>query len=87
MIKHKVIKDESGTVDLCETYSTEKNCVGFIQKETGIMYTENPIDVIAGYIDGEPYPKYTYEEVIEEKDKNGIPTQEWEEHEIEGEQQ
>lgn len=76
MIKHRIIKDESGTIDLCETYSTADNCIGFIQKETGIMYFENPIDVIAGYIDEEPYPKYTYEEVIAEKDKNNIPTQE-----------
>lgn len=53
--------------------------VGFIQKEIGIMYLENPIDVIAGYIDGEPYPKYTYEEV----DNANVIVQEWEEHKIE----
>ena len=66
MIKYRVIKDESGTINLCETYSDNKDCIGFLQVETGKTYIDNPIDGIAGFKGDEPYPLFTYEEVLEE---------------------
>lgn len=62
MIDTRVVKDESGTVDLCETFTNDENKV-LKQVETGVVYGSSVIDVIAGYIDGKPYPRYHYEEV------------------------
>lgn len=61
MIDTKIVKDESGTFDLCETFST----IGMKLKqvETSIVYGYFVIDVIAGYdADGKPYSRFTYEE-------------------------
>lgn len=66
MVKTKVVKDESGTVDLCETYSTENYKLK--QVETNIVYGSSVIDVIAGYDGDKPYSRYTYEETDEKDD-------------------
>ena len=66
----RVIKDASGTVDLCETFSTIGNKL--LQVDTGIVYGKSVIDVIAGYYpNGKPYSRYTYEET-DEKDEDEI---------------
>ena len=70
MIKTRVVKDESGTIDLCETYTTNKNKV-LKQVETGIVYGNSVIDVIEGFDGDNPYSRYTYEEV----DKPDEPTE------------
>ena len=63
----RVVKDESGTIDLCETFSTEN--FKLRQVDTGIVYGSSVIDVIAGYDEqGKPYSRYTYEET-DEKDE------------------
>lgn len=67
MVKTKVVTDESGTVDLCETYSTRKHKL--LQVETDIVYGSSVIDVIAGYDGDKPYSRYTYEET-DEKDED-----------------
>ena len=64
MKKTRVVKDESGTVDLCETYSTRKHKL--LQVETDIVYGASVIDIIAGYDENNnPYSRYTYEETEE----------------------
>lgn len=66
MVKSRVVKDESGTVDLLETYSDENYKLK--QVETNIVYGSSVIDVIAGYDEGKPYSRYTYIET-DEKDE------------------
>lgn len=68
MVKTRVVKDISGTVDLCETYSDEGKKL--LQTETGITYDESVIDTIAGYNeDGTPYSRYHYEEIDDTPDE------------------
>lgn len=62
MIDTRVVKDESGTVDLCETFTTNSKKV-LKQVETGVIYDKSVIDVIEGFNDDKPYSRYTYEEV------------------------
>ena len=62
MIDTRVVKDESGTVDLCETFTDDETKV-LKQVETGIIYGSSVIDIIAGYKDKKPYSRYHYEEV------------------------
>lgn len=62
MIDTRLVKDVSGTTDLCETFTTDEDKV-LKQVETGIVYGSSVIDVIAGYKDDKPYSRYTYEEV------------------------
>lgn len=67
MIDTKIIRDESGTIDLCETFSTENYKLK--QIETGIIYGHSVIDIIAGFDDNDkPFSKFTYEET-DEKDE------------------
>lgn len=76
MINIKIVKDESGTFDLCETFST----IGMKlrQLETSIVYGHSVIDVIAGYgADGKPYSRFTYEETdIPDEPSDDDPTRE-----------
>ena len=71
----RVVKDESGQIDLCETFSTEN--FKLRQEETGIVYGSSVIDTIAGYDEqGKPYSRYTYTETdekdeVEEAEENG----------------
>lgn len=69
MVKRRKTTDESGMIDLVETYSTEN--FKLKQEETGIIYGHTCIDVIAGY-DGEgiPYSRFTYTET-DEQDEEG----------------
>lgn len=61
MVKRRKTTDESGTIELVETYSTEK--FKLKQEETGVIYGHTCIDVIAGYDDkGIPYSRFTYTE-------------------------
>lgn len=66
MVKKQIVKDESGIVDLLETYSDENYKLK--QIETDVIYGSSVIDVIAGYDEGKPYSRYTYEET-DEKDE------------------
>lgn len=63
MIDTKTVKDASGEVDLCETFSTE----GFKlrQVETGIIYGSSVIDVIKGLNGDKPFGSFSYEETDE----------------------
>ena len=74
MIDTRVVKDSSGTVDLCETFTDDENKV-LLQIPTGAIYGRSVIDVIAGYKDGKPYSRFTYVEV----DKPEEPEEENEE--------
>ena len=68
MVLARTIKDETGTVDLCETYSDENYCL--LQDETDIVYGASVVDVIAGYDDdGKPYSRYHYIET-DKKDES-----------------
>lgn len=68
MVKTRTVKDVSGSVDLCETYSDEGKKL--LQIETGITYDESVIDAIAGYNeDGTPYSRYHYEEIDDTPDE------------------
>lgn len=75
MIDTRVVKDESGMIDLCETFTNDESKV-LKQVETGVVYGSSVIDVIAGYKDNKPYSRYHYEEVdgtsIQEGEKNPI---------------
>lgn len=67
MKKTRVVKDVSGAIDLCETYSDEGKKL--LQTETGITYGTSVIDTIAGYNeDGLPYSRYHYEEINDTSD-------------------
>lgn len=67
MINTEKVKDVSGKVDLCRTFSTEN--FKLRQEETGIVYGSSVIDVIEGYDDdGKPFSRYTYTET-DEKDE------------------
>lgn len=67
MIDTRIVKDSSGTIDLCETFSTENYKLK--QIETGIIYGSSVIDIIAGFDDeGKPFSRFTYEET-DEKDE------------------
>lgn len=62
MIKTREYRSETNPNILCETYSTTG--ADLLQKETGMVYGPSVIDVLAGYdSDGNPYSRYTYEEV------------------------
>lgn len=67
MIDTRVVKDASGTISLCETFTDDENKV-LKQVETGIIYDSSVIDVIEGFVDGKPYSRYKYIEV--DKPKN-----------------
>ena len=68
MVLTEKVKDETGTVDLCETYSNENYCL--LQYETGIVYGSSVVDVIAWYDDdGKPYSQYHYIET-DKKDES-----------------
>ena len=68
MVLTRTIKDETGTVDLCETYSDENYRLR--QDETGVVYGASVVDVIAGYDDhGKPYSRYHYIET-DKKDES-----------------
>jgi len=72
MVKTRIVKDVSGSVDLCETYSDEGKKL--LQIETGITYDESVIDAIAGYNeDGSPYSRYHYEEINDTPDDEPMP--------------
>lgn len=60
MIKTRTVKDVSGAIDLCETYSDEERKL--YQPETGITYDTSVIDVIDHYENGEPKSRFLYEE-------------------------
>lgn len=61
MVNRHKVTDDTGTVELCETYSTTHMCL--LQEETGAVYSDSVVDVIAGYDQqGIPYPPYTYVE-------------------------
>lgn len=70
MIDTRVVKDESGTVDLCETFTDDESKV-LKQIETGVIYGSSVIDVIEGFNSDKPYSRFTYEEV----DKPDEPTE------------
>lgn len=67
MVKTRVVKDVSGTFDLCETYSDEERKL--FQPETGITYDTSVIDVIDHYENGEPKSRFLYEETDDLSDK------------------
>lgn len=74
MVKRRKTTDESGTIDLVETYSTEN--FKLKQEETGIVYGHSVIDVIAGYDEENvPYSRFTYTET-DEKDEEPEPESE-----------
>ena len=60
----RVVKDESGAVDLCETFT---DTVGKVlrQLDTGTIYGASVIDIIEGYDEetGKPFSRFTYEEI------------------------
>lgn len=60
MIDTRVVKDSSGEIDLCETYSVDGFCL--IQDNTNIIYGSSAIDTIEGYFDGKPYSRFNYSE-------------------------
>lgn len=62
MIDTRVVKDESGTIDLCETFTDDESKV-LRQIETGVVYGSSVIDVIEGFHGDKPYSRFTYEEV------------------------
>lgn len=62
MIKTREYRSETNPNVLCETYSTTG--ADLLQKETDIVYSSPVIDVLEGYDEqGNPYSRYTYEEV------------------------
>lgn len=64
MICRETIMDESGTTELCLTYSS--NRYKLLQADTGVVYGFSCVDVIAGFEkDGTPYPAHQYEETDE----------------------
>lgn len=69
MIKTRLVKNASGTADLCETFSTEGRKL--LQEETGVTYGASVVDVVAGYNeDGSPFSRFTYHETNELDDTN-----------------
>lgn len=63
-VKRRKTTDESGTIDLVETYSTMN--LKLMQEETQNIYGHSVIDVIAGYDEYDvPYSRYTYTETDE----------------------
>lgn len=62
MIETKIVKDLSGMVDLCETFTDDENKV-LKQVETGFVYGSSVVDIIEGFKDGKPYSRFTYVEV------------------------
>lgn len=64
MIDTRVVKDESGTINLCETFTDDENKV-LLQVETETVYGQSVIDLIEGYDEEteKPYSRFTYEEV------------------------
>ena len=59
--------DDTGTIDLVKTFSTED--FKLKQEETGIVYGKECIDVIAGYDENNiPYSRFTYTETGEKDD-------------------
>ena len=60
----RVVKDESGTVDLCETFTDTEGKV-LRQEDTGTIYGSSVIDLIEGYDEetGKPFSRFTYEEI------------------------
>lgn len=58
----RVVKDITGTVDLCETFTDDETKV-LKKVETGIVYGNSVIDIIEGYKNGKPYSRFTYAEV------------------------
>lgn len=63
MIKTREYRSETNPDILCETYSTTG--ADLLQKETDIVYSSPVIDVLEGYNeDGNPFSRYTYEEVV-----------------------
>ena len=64
MIRTRIVKDVTGTIDLCETYSTDKHKL--LQVGTDILYDDIVTDIIAGYDEnGNPYSRYSYIETDE----------------------
>jgi hypothetical protein len=63
-VKRKKVSDESGAVELVETYSTINHKLQ--QKETKQTYGSAVVDAIAGYDEDDiPYSRYTYTETDE----------------------
>ena len=63
-VKRRKTTDESGTIDLVETYSTRN--LKLMQEETQTVYGHSVIDVIAGYDEDDvPYSRYHYTETDE----------------------
>ena len=63
MVDTEVIR--FGDKELCKTFSTEGNKLR--QVETNTVYGRYCFDIIAGYKDGKPYSRWSYEET-DEKD-------------------
>ena len=63
MIDTRIVTNVRGTIELCETHSTE----GFklLQIETGIIYGSSVVDVLEGYKEQKPYSRFSYEETEE----------------------
>ena len=61
MIDTKVVKDISGIVDLCKTFTDDETKV-LKQVETGIVYGSSVVDLIKDYNGGKPFSRFTYVE-------------------------
>ena len=71
MVLRRLITDESGTIELVETYSDEG--YKLFQEETGLTYGSSVIDIIAGYDeDNIPYSRYHYTETDENDEEEII---------------
>lgn len=62
MVHARRVKDESGRMYLCETYTDDDTKV-LKQVETDRVYGQSVVDIIAGYMFKTPYSRFTYVEV------------------------
>ena len=67
----RIVKDNSGKIDLCETFSTEN--YKLLQYETGIVYGSSVIDLIEGFdSNNKPYSRFIYIETEEKDETNNL---------------
>ena len=68
MIDTRIVKDNCGVVDLCETFTDDENKV-LKQVETGFVYGSSVVDVIKEFKSGKPYSRFNYVEVEKPEEK------------------
>ena len=62
MVDTRRVKDESGRMYLCETFTNDETKV-LRKMETGEVYGQSVVDLIMGYAFGKPFCRFQYEEI------------------------